>query len=142
LKNVYDLAFRGLENIEKYGTQAIKKAEETASKFIVVDQSMKNEMFDIAVEWFKNDSWRVRERALFAVYLMLGQKESIDPEIIADINKQLTFRKSMETNPKVKVLLNHPEYTQQMTQILRGTFQSQKDKIQDQIKKKLSSIDA
>lgn len=62
---------------------------------------------------FKVNSWRVRERVLMSLFMMLGQKDTISPEIIADMNKLITQRKSLERNKAVLLITKHAEWVKE-----------------------------
>ena len=54
-----------------------------------------------------NQGWKVRERALMSIMMILEQKKSILPVVIQDIEKQIILRKNQETEERIKFLLDN-----------------------------------
>jgi hypothetical protein len=48
---------------------------------------------------------------------MLQQKETISPEIVADINKTITQRKALEKHPEVKLLHEHEGWIEELGEV-------------------------
>jgi hypothetical protein len=90
---------------------------------------------------FKVDCYRVRLRVLYNLFMMVGQKETIEDSITADVEMLITQRKNLEKNKKVLKLITHPEYATQMVDILRGNWKCARDKIKDSVRLSLRNLD-
>jgi transcriptional regulator with GAF, ATPase, and Fis domain len=72
---------------------------------------------------------------------MLQQKETICPEIVADINKTITQRKALEKHPEVKLLHEHEGWIEELGEVLRGSWKSAGEKVQEQCEERLAALD-
>lgn len=101
IKCVYGKAMGALNKLNGYATEAIKSAEKTCTSFLGIDNELQSELMDTLVDAFGVSAWRARERFIMTCMLMLASKDSISPEVVADINRTLTKRKALEKNKDV-----------------------------------------
>jgi hypothetical protein len=52
------------------------------------------------IKAFKVDCYRVRLRVLYNLFMMVGQKETIEDSITADVEMLITQRKNLEKTRK------------------------------------------
>jgi hypothetical protein len=87
VKNIYSMAFGSIGLLANYGKGTITTAENIANTYLQLDGQDKNELTNILIELFKVDCWRIRKRVIFTFFLIIGQKDTVNPFIISDINK-------------------------------------------------------
>jgi hypothetical protein len=87
VKNIYSMAFGSIGLLANYGMGAITTAENIANTYLQLDGQDKNELTNMLIGLFKVDCWRIRKRVIFTFFLIIGQKDTVNPFIISDINK-------------------------------------------------------
>ncbi|WP_316359038.1 NACHT domain-containing protein [Candidatus Neptunichlamydia sp. REUL1] len=99
---------------------------------------VKSEWFSKMTKLLEGDAWRVREKALSSLYHLKTFAKNELP--IEEVQKALLFRKIYETHPKVRLLINNPDWAIYMTVVLQECWQTEQEKIKEDIKERFETL--
>ena len=91
------------------------------------------------MSYFKNESWRIRERTALSLILLFNHKEFLTDDIVMDAEETIILRKTNEVNKNVITTLSNDKFAGQITAILKNhwvkTETKVKKKVDDKAKK-------
>lgn len=129
------------ENAINFAKKNIEEAERVAEVYLGDDyQSLKKQVITILVDIFKNESWRVRERALMNQYMIRECKRSVSPKILKDVDIRIQNRKVREIKPEVRQVINHPSYVKKIVEILQSNWETQSEKTKEEFQEYMNKI--
>ena len=70
VKKVYDSVTKEFKKLAKFSNDWIKQADEFANQFLNVEV-VKSDFLTMLADYFTEDSWRVRHRALMSIQLII-----------------------------------------------------------------------